>query len=187
MINLTGKLPAISALLVAVLLCVVPFAGTFPPDPVLASQRHTQTILVAFSLIICMLSVGALSIGFASKQPLDRIATLAAGMLACFSIGWRCIPYWVTGVYTRDLGIFPYADMDPKRLIPMIWIGEFWRMGVLLAALLTIIGVPILVGLAIRSALRHRWLDALLTCLNSVLALGFLFWLQRDYAGWILD
>ena len=60
------------------------------------------------------------------------LASFAAVFLACAVVGWRSYPYWATGVYQVGIGAFPPMDQDPKRMIPMLWIGDLWRLPVLL-------------------------------------------------------
>ena len=182
-----NKLPVISTVLVVILLSAVPFASRFTPDPSDPGLRLVQTIVVAAGLIVACLSIIPVHLSLVASRSWHRTAMLYSACLVCFAIGWHCLPYWATGVYARDLGIFPSADMDPKRLIPMTWIGEIWRIGVLLVALITGVSSPLLIGVAVHSAVHRRWLDAGLTVVFAVLAGGFLFWLQRDYTGWLMD
>jgi hypothetical protein len=182
-----SKLPAISTVLVGIVLCAVPFASRFTPDPIDPGLRHIQTLCVVAGLFVALLSIAPVHLSILGSRSWHRTAMLYSACLVCFAIGWRCIPYWATGVYARDIGLYPPADMDPKRLVPMIWIGEIWRIGVLGMALITGISAPILVAVAAHSAFRRLWLDAGLTLLFAVLAVGFLFWFQRDFTGWLLD
>ena len=182
-----NKLPVISTILVGIVLCAVPFASRFTPDPTDPALRQMQSVVVAAGLLVSLLSIAPVHLSLIASRPWHRTAMLYSACLACFVIGWRCLPYGTTGVYARDLGLFPWADMDPKRLIPMTWIGEFWRIGVLLIALITGVSAPLLIGVAVHAAVRRLWLDAGLTLLFAVLAGGFLFWLQQDYTGWLMD
>lgn len=182
-----NKLPTISTILVGIVLCAVPFASAFTPYPSDPSLRHIQNFVIAAGLFVACLSIVPVCLSLVGAMTWHRTAMLYSACLVCFAIGWRCLPYWATGVYARDLGGFPPMDMDPKNLAPMIWMGEIWRVGVLLQALITCISAPLLVGFAIHSAVRRLWVDALLTLIYAILANGFFFWLQGDYTGWLID
>jgi hypothetical protein len=184
--TIAASLPVISTVFLLLLLCVVPFAGDFTPRPASAAQRQLQALLMHAGIVISFLSLVNVYLGFACRAPIQRIGSLTAASLACFSIGWRCMPYWVMGVYSIDLGHFPRIDMDPKGLFPMRWIGELWRIGVILMSPVTMIGAPVLILGSVRTAIRRQWADAAMTFSCAVLAGGFLFWCQEHYGAWLM-
>jgi len=115
------------------------------------------------------------------------LASFAAVFLACAVIGWRSYPYWATGVYQVGIGAFPPMDQDPKRLIPMIWIGELWRLPVLLLYLLCYVAAPAL-SLAVFAAFwRHRFVSGITTALCIGIVLIFMLGFSPDFVTWLMD
>ncbi len=86
-----------------------------------------------------------------------------------------------------QLGSVPWLDMDPKRLMPMIWIGDIWRLGVMLLALITFVATPIIIAFSIRSAWLGQRFQLFYTLTFCAIAICFHFLFQHDYMGWLMD
>ena len=123
------------------------------------------------------------------RTPADFVglATFAAVFLACAVVGWRSYPYWATGVYQVGIGAFPPMDQDPKRMIPMIWIGDLWRLPVVALYLLCYVGVPVLSVAAIAAFCRRRFAPAVITALCIGIVLLFMLRFSPDYVAWLMD
>ena len=102
-------------------------------------------------------------------------------------VGWRSYPYWVNGVYQIDLGAYHPMDQDPKGLIPMTWIGEGWRLPVMLLYPLLFVSVPILATLSIRAVLKRQYLSGSMTIVFLGIAIIFMSAFSPNYMTWLLD
>lgn len=115
----------------------------------------------------------------ANSKPIILSASLA---LSTLSVGWKNFPYWVNGVYQAYIHN-QGGDFDPKALMPMTWIGEFWRFGVILLYMAVLLVLPILIFFAIK--IGNRWLRL------SVVGLSFLtilcFYYAPNYLSWLMD
>jgi hypothetical protein len=77
--------------------------------------------------------------------------------------------------------------LDPKALMPETWIGDFWRLGVLLIFLAVLCLGPILFVLNATFCITiRRWKQGLAT--SACLALtAAIFFLSPNYWGWFAD
>jgi len=114
-------------------------------------------------------------------------ASFAAVFLACAVVGWRSYPYWVTGVYQVGIGAFPPVDQDPKALMPMAWIGDFWRVPVLFIYLLSFVAVPILTIVGLYGLWRRRVAAAAITLACTAVTVMFMVGFSPDYMTWLMD
>jgi hypothetical protein len=128
-------------------------------------------------------------LAMASRTRTDFVglAPFAAVFLACAVVGWRSYPYWATGVYQVGIGAFPSIDQDPKRMIPMLWIGDLWRFPVLLLYLLCYVGVPVLSVAAIDAFSRRRFGAGITTALSIGIVSLFMLRFSPNYVGWLMD
>jgi hypothetical protein len=122
-----------------------------------------------------------------SRGDLIALASFAAVFIACAVVGWRSYPYWATGVYQVGIGAFPPMDQDPKRLIPMAWIGDFWRLPVLLLYLLCYIAVPVLSLAAMLALWRRRFVAGIMTAVCIGITLLFMVGFSPGYVAWLMD
>lgn len=115
------------------------------------------------------------------------VAPSAAAFLTCAVVGWRSYPYWVAGVYQVQTGAAPWVDLDPKGLVPMAWIGELWRLPVLMIYLLSYVGIPVLCVAAFLSPYRRHFAAAASIAVCIGLTLLFMIGYSPYYVPWLLD
>ncbi|HYG34626.1 MAG TPA: hypothetical protein VEC99_07580 [Clostridia bacterium] len=185
------RVPWISLGLLLLLVVLAPYAMSFPPYPAYASSDSLQPsrrALVMFGLSATGAAfVELLVVVRRARADVIGLVPFAAAFLACAVVGWRSYPYWATGVYQVGIGAFPPMDQDPKRLIPMIWIGDLWRLPVLLLYLLCYIGVPALLVAASVAFWRRRFLLGITTVLCISIVLIFMLGFSPDYVPWLMD
>lgn len=212
--SISTKLPKVTPALLqtmtlACLLIATPFAMTFVPYEKIYIQGlwHTQlhsdplyrvrSAFVIGGMFATLFSVGALIwelIREDNEGKWDlRKLVLSLSMVVCsISIGWRSFPYWVNGVFhAYSSNDFPSEarvfDLDPKGLLPEIWIGDYWSLGVVLITGIAYIGIPILFVLSAVLAYREKtWRRALGTA--AILAIAALTYLWAPkYWEWFFD
>jgi hypothetical protein len=194
LVNTTNKnfrLPWFSLGLLLLLVALAPYAMSFQPYPPYASSDSLQPRRVA----LVLLGLSTTVVGFVELLVMIRRAhtdvvgllPFAAAFLACAVVGWRSYPYWATGVYQVGIGAFPPMDQDPERLIPMIWIGDLWRLPVLLLYLLCYFAVPALAVAAIAALWRRRFVSGIITALCIGIVLIFMLGFSPDYVTWLMD
>jgi hypothetical protein len=91
-------------------------------------------------------------------------------------------------MYQAYKGNARVGDFDPKALVPMVWIGEFWRLGVWIFHLAAIFGGPcLLIALLVPAISRNRppWLTAFSFLSLAVTMCTLLF--SPRYAEWLMD
>lgn len=157
-----------------------------PDSP--ASLYPLRVALVIFGLAATVIAFAEL------VRPLNRrrrdflsFSPSFAAFLACAVVGWRSYPYWVMGVYQIGIGAFPSRDQDPKSLIPMTWIGEFWRLPVMFLPLLCYVVLPGLMVLAVVLLWRRQFVAAGITACCASVALLFMLTFSPDYMAWLMD
>lgn len=193
-------IPLVSLLLLLGLLALTPYAMSFEPyagiyEEGVAATDHTadtlwgrRVALVAFGLV----ATGVAEVEFLRvfrRRPRDLFAVVAAGavLLAVAVLGWRSYPYWATGVYrVCERGEFTF-EFDPKSLIPMVWVGELWRMPVVL--LYPVVPFVALYGLIIAGCalFRRRAAPALVILFAIGVAALFFVDFSPDYMTWLMD
>lgn len=184
-------LPWLSCGLLLLLIGLAPYAMSLPPYPEYASTGSLQPRRIA----LVLLGLATTVVAFAefvrslrrSRTDVVVLASFAAVFLACAVVGWRSYPYWSTGVYQVGIGAFPPMDQDPKRMIPMIWIGDLWRTPVLLLYLLCFVAVPALLTATIAAFCRRRFIPGMLTIFCISIVLFFMIGFSPDYMTWLLD
>ena len=185
------RLPWLSLGLLLLLVALAPFAMSLPPYPAYSSTDSLQPRRVALVLVGLMAAVVAFveSVVMArhSRRDFIALASFAAVFIACAVVGWRSYPYWATGVYQVGIGTFPPMGQDPKRLIPMTWIGDFWRLPVLMLYLLCYIAVPTLSVAAIFALWRRRFEAGIITAVCIGIILVFMLGFSPDYVTWLMD
>jgi hypothetical protein len=194
------QMPWLSIGLLAVLLCLVPYAMTFAPHGASyvgqtlhaadssASLYPLREALVLFGLI-ATLSAFAQFLWSLRHGPASLVSAPPsfAAFFACAVVGWRSFPYWVMGVYQVTIGNFPPRDQDPKSMIPMTWIGELWRLPVMFLPLLCYVVLP---GLALLSGVllwRRQFVAAGITATCASVALVFMLSFAPNYMIWLMD
>jgi hypothetical protein len=185
------RLPWLSLGLLLLLVALAPFAMSLPPYPAYTSTDSLQPRRVALVVFGLTAAVAAFAecVALARRSRWDFIvlASLAAVFIACAVVGWRSYPYWSTGVYQVGIGAFPPRDQDPKNLIPMIWIGDFWRLPVLLLYLLCYVAVPVLSVAVIVALWRRRFVAGIITAVCIGITLVFMLGFSPDYVTWLMD
>jgi hypothetical protein len=194
------RLPWFSLAALIVLLACAPHAASFEPFPPIYSKGLAATNLAAdprfprrVALILLGLGATVTSLGEcilllrSGRRDGPGRASCGALFTAIFVLGWQAYPYWVNGVYqVCRRGEFTW-ELDPKLLPPMIWIGELWRLPVVLfIPCIALIGPALLAG-GIRAVLARRGWTALTVfgCLGIATAVqvGFL----PQFYEWLLD
>lgn len=173
------------------LVALAPFAMSFPPYPSNASTDSQQPHRVALILLGLTATAVALveCVAMARHARTDEVgfAPFAAAFLACAILGWRSYPYWATGVYQVGIGTFPAMDQDPKGMIPMLWMGDLWRLPVLLLYPLCCVGVPALSMAVVRAFRQRRFPAGVTTAICICIVVIFMLGFSPDYVPWLLD
>lgn len=192
-------LPLITLLLIAVLLAFAPYAMTLEPfrgiyifgtyeapydtDPLQARRIGFVALGLCATAMACVEGFVILY----RCPALPSILSCVAAWYACAVVGWRSFPYWATGVYAAYSGRAPRTDFDPKGLIPMTWLGELWRFGVLLLYPLT----PLVVLGAILGSIlfvrRRAYVRSTVPLTCAAIGLVFLFGFSPSYLVWLMD
>jgi hypothetical protein len=183
-------IPRLSAGCLVVLLSLAPYAMTFKPyRPYLTdSLHHYRVALILFGLVATNIALTEFLLAcFRNRKDLVSLAPFASAFLACAIVGWRSYPYWVNGVYQVDLGTYHSIDQDPKGLIPMKWIGDGWRLPVMLLYPLFYVSVPTLVTLSLSAVFKRRYLSGSMTILFLGIAIVFMWAFSPNYMTWLLD
>jgi hypothetical protein len=187
------RLPWLSLSLLLLLVVLAPYAMSFRPYApyAAASADSLHPRRVALVLLGLAAAVAAFVEFVAAlrrtRTDIVTLAPFAAVFLACAVVGWRSYPYWATGVYQVSIGTFPPMDQDPKRLIPMVWIGDLWRLPVLLLYLLCYVAVPALAVTVIIALWRRRFIAGLVTAVCIGITLLFMLGFSPDYVTWLMD
>ena len=184
--------------LVVLLLGFAPIAMRFTPFKGIYSDGvwdadHTadplyryRAIMVGFGLVasaICTLCF----IVILTFRRYSQHRSISLGLaLAALATGWRMYPYWVTGVYSAMRGFSPNTDFDPKALIPMQWIGDLWRMPVLLMYLGSVVGISALLVAVVKGIRRRSWANvtAMLLCILITISC---YIMSPNYLDWLMD
>lgn len=164
---------------------------SFRPYPEYASSDSLQpqrTGLILFGLSAAAIAVIELLVKCChNRTDTIGLAPFVAAFMACAVVGWRCYPYWATGVYQVDIGSFPPMDQDPKRMIPMLWMGELWRMIVLLLYPICYTMVPVLLITIFRAFRQRRHVAAILSIFCTGVVLIFMIGFSPHYLLWLMD
>jgi hypothetical protein len=191
------------AIVLILLLFVTPYAMTFTPyekifdegvwqvslrsDPIF----YLRAILIVFGLLGGALSA-LIAIEGLNRQNFganNQILLISMG-LCSLTIGWVAFPYWINGMFQTYSGFYTHEglhDFDPKALMPMIWIGEIWRLGVIVIFLSVLFGGPLIFLANIILTLRKRsWMKGLATIIFLVLT-SLIYFLSPKYGYWIGD
>ena len=176
------------------------FAMSFTPYEKIYSDGvwHTQfnldplypmrQSLMIFGLIACLSGPAFLAYEIVRKngRGIDLVLHLSMILLTC-TIGWAAFPYWANGMFQAYIGRAPWADFDPKPLIAGTWIGEEWRLGVLIVVLISFCAIPLLFLLGVVFSIEQRtWRKGIATALCLVLTAAF-FCLSPNYWNWFGD
>ena len=188
---MTRQIPWISAVLLLILIVLAPYTMGFPPYPEFASTDSLQPQRA--SLIILGFSAATIALFELlvkcchNRTDAIGLAPFAAAFLACAVVGWKSYPYWATGVYQVDVGAFPPMDQDPKQMIPMLWMGELWRMVVLLLYPLCFVAVPAILIATFISFRRRRYVAAIPSAVFTSIVLTFMLGFSPHYLLWLMD
>jgi hypothetical protein len=184
------RLPWLSLGLLLLLLALAPYAMSFRPyAPYTSDSLHPHRVaLVLLGLAAAITAfVEFMATIRRNRTDIVGLASFAAVFLACAVVGWRSYPYWATGVYQVGIGAFPPMDQDPKGLIPMVWIGDLWRLPVLLLYLLSYAAIPVLLVAGIVAFWRRRFAPGITTALCIGIVLLFMLRFSSDYLTWLMD
>jgi hypothetical protein len=184
------RLPWLSLALLLLLLAFAPFVALLPPYA--AYKTDSVHLWRSAAVLIGLLAGLAAFIEFVSsclraRANVASIASFGAALLACIVVGWRCYPYWAAGVYQVQIGAFPQTDLDPKGLVPMIWIGELWRLPVLLLEIPCWLAAALLAVFGVVAVYRRQTLCGSITLLSVGVALACVLLFSPGYGAWLLD
>ena len=183
-------IPWVSLGCLLILLAFAPYAMNFRPYPTytIDALYPYRAALVLFGLLATNAALAEFIVTcFRRRSDVIALAPFAAAFLACAVVGWRSYPYWANGVYQVRLGAFPMMDQDPKGLIPMLWIGDMWRVPVVLLTLVCYLAIPVLGITAFIALLRRRLMIGSMTVLCIVIVLVFMLAFSPDYETWLMD
>jgi hypothetical protein len=110
-----------------------------------------------------------------------------SGTLCSLSIGWVLFPYLVNGMFQAYIGNADVADFDPGALMPMIWIGDIWRIGVIFVYVLgACVAVPLIFGSIILIIRGKTWRQGTETLFYLAITATVIFCFPR-YLEWLAD
>jgi hypothetical protein len=159
------------------------YQAPHPADP----RYPLRAGLIGLGLLAPLVCLGCTGLALAAGRRHAGRAIVSASLTLCAAtIGWRCFPYWVNGVYQAMLGQAPMTDLDPKALLPAAWIGHVWVAGVLLLYPIAWLGGLGLVGAACWVGRRQGWRPALVTMAVVAVALAT-FLITPRYSWWLMD
>lgn len=129
-------------IILGLLLLSAPYAMSFTPyeriatdgvwnAPIRLDPMYSIRAGLIIGGLVCALSSFSLLLYTIIKRCGSDLILRASLTLCSIYIGWAVFPYWVNGMFQAYSGNAPVDDFDPKALIPMIWIGEIWRLGAL--------------------------------------------------------
>ena len=121
----------------------------------------------------------------------SKVALELSVTFCSLAIGWVAFPYWVNGVFQGYRGNRPadcyLSAFDPKYLMPMIWVGEIWRLGVMLIFLAGIFIGPALLLVSLASTIKAKsWKEGVATVVCLAIT-GAILFLSPGYATWLAD
>jgi hypothetical protein len=188
MTNNNLRLPRLSLGLLLLLIALAPYVMSFPPYTSTDSLQPRRVALVLLGLTVSAVALIEFIANVRhARTDVIGLTSFAAVFLACAVVGWRSYPYWATGVYQVGIGNFPPMDQDPKSLIPMIWIGELWRLPILLLYLLCCVAVPALSVAVLAAFQRRRLVSGITTSLCIGIVLIFMLGFSPNYLTWLMD
>jgi hypothetical protein len=193
-------IPWLSLGLLAALFGLAPYVMSFAPhgpyyvgqvlhDPDSSDSFYAlRVMLVLFGLVATVVAFVQFLRSFRPGAPgfVSAVPSFAA-FFACAVVGWRSFPYWIMGVYQVGIGAFPQRDQDPKSMIPMAWIGEFWRLPVMFLPLLCYLVLPGLTVLAGVLLWKRQFVAAGITVSCASVAFFFMLAFSPDYMTWLMD
>ncbi len=145
-----------------------------------------SVIFLGLLLTVASLLVTVISVFFHKHSAIHKLANLSIFMFV-FVSGWIALPYWTNGLYfVFSAGLS--SAFDPKELLPMTLIGEFWRIPVL-------IFYPVIVLYMIFSLIRFivivikkkkfEPINILILTYNILVIAAYFF--TPHYFYWLLD
>lgn len=148
---------------------------------------RTRAVFILGGMLAAIVSMCLLVWEIAKGSENGSIRILQASMALCsIQIGWVAFPYWVNGVFQATTS-GPHADLDPKALMPAIWVGEIWRLTASLAYMIALAFIIALFVFNIQNLLSKRtWKQGLATVLCLVLTFS-IFYLTPSYMEWLAD
>lgn len=189
------------AFILVVLIVLAPYAMAFSPysriytDGVYHAPHSEDPLyvqragLIAFGLLGSLACLGCTVAGLAFKPRKRSRIILQCGMTLCaLAIGWKSYPYWVNGVHRASYETVVTSGLDPKALIPMSWIGDFWRLGVLLFYPVALVGTIVLLVATCRAVSKESpgvlWVGVTVVLLMITL---ITFVASPNYFTWLMD
>ncbi len=123
---------------------------------------------------------------FSKHTALDKLTNLSLFVFV-FVLGWMAIPYWTNGLY-HVFCCGTSSSFDPKSLLPMMLIGEVWRIPILLfyplILLYLIFSFIRIIVIVIRK--KNLGINELLILICSILILVAAYFTPH-YFYWLLD
>jgi hypothetical protein len=143
--------------------------------------------LIAFGLV-ATIAAGVVAVGTCRREGWSRGSVAAISTFgACWALGWHSYPYWINGVFrASDLAIG--GALDPKALPPMTWIGELWRIPVIVGYPVGFLWAAVSLLAGVRSIFARRgaslwgW-GVVVTSGITVAALLYC----PEYGTWLMD
>lgn len=154
------------------------------PDPLYG----TRATLIIAGLFAAVTSVMVLSweirraLSERNWRTKDFFVQANSAMCSIY-LGWAVFPYWANGVFTSQSKRMITANLDPKELMPMVWIGELWSIGILLVLL----GCQALFFLNLVYCLEARTWRKTVTLLVWVVIALVIVRLSPNYVEWVWD
>lgn len=192
-----------------IILLLSPVAMSFSPYEGIYTQENWRDALrldplyVVRAALICGAMIGGVvsaallvldlvrNINVVLHPDLGARLILQGSMAICsLSLGWAAYPYWVNGVLRAYSGTAPVSYTflyDPKNLMPMTWIGEAWRLGVLLIMIAVVCAGPVLFLFNVAlSFITKNWKKTVATA-GCLLISVAVFFSSPNYLRWLAD
>jgi hypothetical protein len=196
----------LQTIILSLFLLTAPFAMTFTvpigictglpiqADPLYAIRASFITgglIASALSVLILLWDLRTRINELLELKIVSNVILRMSMTICSLSIGWVAFPYWINGVFQAYRGNRPpdcYLNaFDPKALLPMIWIGDIWRLGVIFIFLVAFfIGSALLLISPVIFIKGRNWREGVATvaCLAITAAI---FFLSPGYGTWLAD
>lgn len=143
--------------------------------------------LITAGWLAGFLSFVSLVWGLSQRNWKGRDLVLEASITLCsLSIGWAAFPYWINGLFQAYSGNAQVVDFDPKALIPTVWMGGIWYLGVLAIYLCVCIVSPILLLINFVLFEKRFWKQCVATSICLTISAA-IFFLSPNYLRWLAD
>ena len=142
--------------------------------------------LIALGISYGFMNLFLLGVLICFERTIHSFLAAFAVSLSTSLIGFCMFPYWVNGVYGRDIGRVEWRDMDPKALSPTGWPTDgLLDLLQLFSCLMAYPAIPMLCFFTI--LVRRNKPVHVLSILASTTILGAALVSAPNYLNWFMD